>query len=537
MSALVAVATAASAQTDPASVERTIPKFEAKPTERQPRVATPAAPQQESARVTGTFVLGAVNIEGATVFSSAELARSFEPYLASQVSQAELDKIVADITSRYRRAGYLLSYAVLPEQSVQSGIVNIRVVEGYIGEFHIEGDRRSSTAIRPVAERLKADRPLRTATLERTLGLARDIPGVVVSDARLTRSAGDPARHELTIVVGADRLRGLVYTDNRGTIDGARIRGYSSLSAASLAVPGDQLQLDLFSIPSDDFSFYYGQLKAAVPLNSDGLRFAASASRGDQLQRLDGPNQRGKSRQLIADLAYPFLKSRALSLVGHAAFSDWKSEERRAGTTIQHDRLQVARVWAEVVRASRTRIDGRFGISQGLDLGSATERGDPLASRPFGRSKFTKFNADVQVAAPMAERVQLRLDGSAQFSTRSLLAPEEFALGGSRIGRAYDFNVVTGDHGIGGMLELSYRLGDVKGGPKALELFAYADGGGAFRKHSSPGLPKERWLAGTGAGARFSLFGTVMSGEVGAPLKRVGEDREVRAFFSIAKGL
>ena len=159
MSALAAVSTAASAQTDPASVERTIPKFESKPTERQPRIATPAAPRQESANVAGTFILGAVNIEGATVFSATELARSFEPYLASQVGQAELDKIVADITDRYRRAGYLLSYAVLPEQSVQSGIVNIRVVEGYIGDVRLEGDRRSSTAVRPVAERLQSGSP------------------------------------------------------------------------------------------------------------------------------------------------------------------------------------------------------------------------------------------------------------------------------------------------------------------------------------------------------------------------------------------
>ena len=535
--ALVAVATAAGAQTDPASVERTIPKFEAEPAQRQERVAAPAPPRAEGAQIAGTFVLGAVNIEGATVFSSADLAASFEPYLASRVGQAELNKIVADITDRYRRAGYILSYAVLPEQSVQSGIVSIRVVEGYIGDVRIEGDARSAAAVRPVADRLRAERPLRTATLERALGLARNVPGVVIQDTRLSRSREDSARNELTIVVGADRLRGLAYSDNRGTIDGARMRGYSSLSAASLAIPGDQLQFDFFTIPSDDFRFLYGLLKGSAPIGSNGLRLAASASRGDQLQRLDGPNQHGKSRQLIADLSYPFLKSRAHSLVGHVSLGDWKSEERRAGHVIQRDRLRVARAWAEIARGARTRVDARLGVSQGLDLGSATEKGDPLASRPFGSAKFTKFNADVQVAAPLADRLQLRLDSSAQFSTKSLLAPEEFALGGSRIGRAFDFNAVTGDRGIGGMIELSYRIGDVKGGPKAVEFFTYADGGGAFRKRASPGLAKEQWLAGAGAGARFAILGMFISGEVGVPLKRVNDNREVRAFFSIARGL
>src|SRR6202008_3669100 len=123
-------------------------------------------------------------------------------------------------------------------------------------------------------------------------------------------------------------------------------------------------------------------------------------------------------------------------------------EERRAGSRFQRDRLQIARAWLELAHVSKTRIDGRFGISQGLDFGSATEPGDPLASRPRAGAHFTKFNADMQVARPLSYRLQLRLDASAQYSTKSLLAPEEFALGGSRIGRAFDFNEVTGDHGV-----------------------------------------------------------------------------------------
>ena len=188
--------------------------------------------------------------------------------------------------------------------------------------------------------------------------------------------------------------------------------------------------------------------------------------------------------------------------MARASLSDWKSEEKRGGSLIQRDRLQVARGWIEFSRTSKTRIDGRLGISRGLDFGSVTESGDPLASRPFASSKFTKFNADLQIATALSERVVLRVDTSGQYSTKPLLAPEEFAIGGSRIGRAFDFNELTGDHGIGGMAEISYRVG-----PKSLELFAFADGGGAFRKRPSPGFPKEQWLASGGVGARFSALG------------------------------
>ena len=57
-----------------------------------------------------------------------------------------------------------------------------------------------------------------------------------------------------------------------------------------------------------------------------------------------------------------------------------------------------------------------------------TRPGDPLASRPFGSPTFTKLNADIQYVTPVKDRFFLRLDGSAQFSTKSLLIAEELLL-------------------------------------------------------------------------------------------------------------
>jgi hemolysin activation/secretion protein len=535
--ALLASSTAASAQIDPASVERTIPHFETKGPTRTAPVIAPPLPAQVSARIAGTFVLGAVNVQGATAFSSEELAKSFEPFLASRVGQAELNTIVASITDRYRRAGYLLSYAVLPEQSVASGIVTIRVVEGFVSRVQVEGDPLFAPAVRSIAERLRGDRPLRTSTLERVLSLIRETPGVTVKDASLRRSPADPGDNVLTIVISADRVRGVAFSDNRGTVPGARLRGYSSISAASLFVSGDETGVDLFAIPGGGFRYFYGQVKTSLPLGSNGLRFTASASRGDQRQQVAAVVQHGDARQFTGELAYPLAKSRALELSMHGSLTDWLSRERRPGQFVQRDRIDVARAWLQISRLSRSRLDARVGIAQGLDLGSATGSGDPLATRPFGTGKFTKINADVQINAPVAERLVLRLDSSAQWSTRSLLASEEFALGGARIGRAYDFNAVTGDSGFAGMAELSYRLGDLKGGPRNLNLFAYTDAGAAFRMHASPGLPDEQWLASVGAGTRFTLAGMTLSGELGVPLHRINAGRQVRAFVSIARTL
>jgi hemolysin activation/secretion protein len=523
---------AALAQADPASLEHTIPKFETNNARTVPKIAAPAARPPENARLEGTFILGAVNITGSTVFSSEELAKSFEPYLASRVGQAELNRIVTDITNRYRRAGYLLSYAVLPEQSVTSGIVNIRVVEGFISDVRIEGDTRSASAAKAAAVQLLEDRPLRNSRLERSLAIIRKIPGATLKDATLSRSVNDPRQHVLTIVLGGARVTGIVYSDNRGTIEGARARAYSSISAASVLTSGDQLQLDLFAIPSDEFRYWYGQAKASVPLNSNGLRLSVSASRGAQFGRTSGGNEHGNSRQFTGELIVAPVQSRTFELNGHLSLSDWLSKETMGGNLVQRDRLDVARFWLDLAHIAKNRVDVRFGVSQGLDLGSATRSGDQLATRPFGSAKFTKFNADIQMIAPLSNRIYLRADSMAQISTKPLLASEEFALGGSRIGRSQDFNAATGDSGLGAMAEMNYRLSNAKSGPKDLTLFFYADGGAAFRKRPSAGLPRHQWLAGIGTGARFTSFGIIWSGELGVPLHSPTKKEGVRLFVS-----
>jgi hemolysin activation/secretion protein len=119
-----------------------------------------------------------------------------------------------------------------------------------------------------------------------------------------------------------------------------------------------------------------------------------------------------------------------------------------------------------------------------------------------------------------------------QYSDRPLLSAEEFALGGNRIGRAFDFNAVTGDRGLGGGLEVSYRLTDSKRAPANLELFGFADGGTVFEAKSDVATDRHRSLASAGVGTRFTLAGTAFSAEAGVPVAARGQGKSLRLFLS-----
>lgn len=482
--------------------------------------------------VTGNFTLGAVHIERSTAFSQAELSPEFEPYLATDVDEAKLKEIAARITERYRDAGYLLSYAIVPPQSVRSGMVRIDVLEGRVASIEVEGAGSAMAAIEATAASILNDVPLRTATLERTIGLIRDLPGIAVVDVRLARSAEDATRHSLKILVKRNRAQTLAYSDNRGTQTGARMRYYSSATLSSLATTGDELRFDLFAIPGSRFRYVYGQATASIPLGRDGLRLTAAASVGDQFQRPAADRIDGRSTNIAAELTYPVLRSRALTMVGKLSVNDWRSAGDQDQLRKQKDRLRVARVGFDLSNESRTRLDAEFLVSRGLGFDGMTRVGDPLASRPDASGRFTKLAFTAQVARPIADKVTVKLAMAGQYSDRPLLSVEEFSLGGSRFGRAFDFNEITGDRGFAAEVEGAYRLGNLDRGPQRIELFGYVDGGKAFQA-GPPSGNEGRSLMSVGLGTRFSVRGISFSAEAGVPVKASGGGNSVRGFFSV----
>ena len=525
----------ATAQTmlEPAAIERTIPgQHPAAPDAPSVSVQMREVPVQSLSA--GRFTLGAVNIDGATVFSKKELSAYFEALLASEVDASKLTEMANRITDRYRQTGYLLSYATVPTQDVQAGMVRLSIVEGRIGNVIVKGAGADQLALEAITAPLLADTPLRAATLERTIGLVRDFPGLMVTDVTLARSAEDSALYDLKITVARDRARGFTYMDNRGSDQIGRMRFFSSASLSSVAIQGDQLRLDLFGMPGSRFRYVYGQLHASVPLGPSGLRLAFAASKGDhQLRTVDRAD--GDSTNLSAQLSYPVRRSRALTIVGKISMNDWRSSSEEDHVLKLRDRLRVARIGVEFSNESKTRFQGEFSLARGLGFGGMTRVGDPLASRADASGQFTKAAINVQVARPLSGKVSLKTVFAGQYSDRPLLSSEEFSLGGTRIGRAFSFNAFTGDRGLGGGAEVSYRLSDSKRGISSVELFGFVDGGLVFEARSTAVTDRRRGLTSAGMGARFRLASIAFSAEAGIPLAADGQRKSVGLFFSTSR--
>ena len=174
---------------------------------------------------TEPFTLSGVIIEGATVFAPADLTNTYEGYLLKRVGDPEIAAILKAISQRYQEAGYFLSRALVPAQDFVNGIIRIRVVEGYVAKFTVAGDYPHTELLDRYARPMLTERPARLGTVERTLLLMSDLPGLTL-EPTLKPVREESGEYALTIDTEYRPVSAFARLDNRGTPDVGRLQGW-----------------------------------------------------------------------------------------------------------------------------------------------------------------------------------------------------------------------------------------------------------------------------------------------------------------------
>ncbi len=129
---------AQSKSADPARIQERIDR----PQPKQPDIGAPKKDALQSTPdgdVQGTdkveaFALAGVTFTNHTVFTAADFAPYYEPYLATTIGLDEVKLIAESVTDHYRTRGYFLARAIVEPQSLAFGVLTIRLVEGQLQE-------------------------------------------------------------------------------------------------------------------------------------------------------------------------------------------------------------------------------------------------------------------------------------------------------------------------------------------------------------------------------------------------------------------
>lgn len=449
-----------------------------------------------------------IQVDGATVFTPAQLREQTDTYLGREISGSDIFGLAQALTAYYRNAGYFLSLVIVPPQTLTDGRLTLRVIEGYVHEVYIEGDERVRKELAAIGEEIKSIRPLRAEVLERYLLIANEFPG---TQLRSVLTPSDvPGAADLTLIAKIKNVEGFASIDNFGTRYLGPNQAMVGVSANQLLGVNDQWRY--IGVGTGDTEMAYHQLAYSQTLNHEGLKVGVTVSQartqpGDSLK---ANNILGRSEGVSLSLGYPLLRTRNQSLLSRLVYDVTDIDGSSGGTRTTEDRIRVLRAGLSWLLLDRW--DGQntleLDVSQGV---GGTTKSDPLKSRAGADSMFSKLTFDYTRVQPLSARWAITLGVLGQWTGDTpLLSSEQLALGGRRIGRAYESAELVGDRGLALRLEPRYQASSTLSWLPAYQLLGFYEIGEVTQVVvQSAGTPATQSLASAGVGARLFMAGNL----------------------------
>jgi hemolysin activation/secretion protein len=446
-------------------------------------------------------------ITGNTVFSDAELAQIAAPYENREITSSELEELRRRLTLHYVNRGYINSGAVIPDQRIAEGTVEIRIIEGRLQRIEVDGTQHFRKEYFSDRIARHAGPPLNVTELERELQLRLRDPLVASINAQL--APGDrPGEAVLrTRVTEAPRYDVGATLDNKLS---------PSLGEAALTLHGAMRNLIGYGdVLSADFGMAEGirpdlKLRYRTPFTardtSAGVYYERSKSEIVQ-SPFDLLEIRSEIETVGAQVSHPVYRTLNWELALAAAL------ERRQSETFLLDEpfsfspgvdngksvVSVARLSQELVHRARDHvIAARSTFSLGLDAFDSTIHDDAPDSR------FVAWLGQLQWVRRFGARGhQVHFRANAQLTDDSLLPLEQFSVGGLDSVRGFRTNQLVRDYGYTASLEYRLPVFANPTGWRNLQLAAFVDTGAA--KNRGVPNPEPSRLTGIGLGLVWSL--------------------------------
>lgn len=496
-----------------------------------------APPPERAGKV--KFVLTGIVFEGASVIRTDDLKPLYESLIGKEITLLDVYQVRDAITAKLRNDGYILSQAAIPAQTVKGGLVRIVILEGAINNIRFEGQYADRFGLlRRYADKIMASRPLLGEDLERYVLLMDDLPGVKVKTV-LQPTAGSTVGSDLVVILERKRLDASVTVDNRGTRSVGPLQIDHSVAFNDLAGVFEKTAVRGIITPEPD-ELRFLDLTHSEQIDAEGSTFTVGVRRSWSLpaDNLRPFKLKSMNSTLRFGVAHPLIRSRAETLRVDAAFDYRNSRTNSLGARLNEDRLRVVSYGLayDVSDGFQGSNLFNFRFSHGLDVLHSTVTGTNNMTRADGRSDFAKVTFSYMHLQPLPAGFGLSFGGDGQWSADQLLSSEEFGIGGSQYGRAFDSSELTGDRGLAGKIELSYTPNLELPGLTTLQLYAFTDIGGVNNYEDGP---RHGWqtLASAGGGIRFGITDYVSATlELAKPFLRntnAANDHDERGFFSL----
>jgi len=376
------------------------------------------------------------------IFKPEEIMVLSSELVAREVTINEIYEFIEKITAICQEKGFLTSFAYLPPQKFEEGVIKIAIFQGKIGNVTVKGNKWARTNY--VTKNLLGINPEEQG-LFNVNHLREGLDNINSRDylkGSITLERGEkPETTDISVDI-KDRIPlGLdVSWNNHGRELIGRQRAGISVTHDNLTGYGDSLTSG--TILANGTFGTNAQYRLPIGSKGDELSFLYSHSRvkldGDLYRSYD---IRGNSSLYSMGIVHPLYKKRNLRINSEISY-DFKNSETTARQPqfqmLDNYELQVLRTSINITKQDSS---GRWHF-------------DNFVSCGLSNDNFVKFNSSlVRIhRLPFGSMGIFRLSG--QYSPVSLVASEQFQVGGVSTVRGFKEGFLLGDNGYNVSLQV-----------------------------------------------------------------------------------
>ena len=497
---------AVSGTVDPSQV---LPPREPQSNPINPPVRPPESATPSPADVEPRFVLTEARFDGANSVPEARLEPAWNGFRGKPVSLRDLRTIARRAEAIYTAAGYPFVAIVVTPQSVNGGVVHLKVVEGHISTLTVlakdpAARRQATAAFSPLVDR----QPLSLGDVDAAYQQAKQVPGLAVAGA--LRRGDVPGGMDLVVQARRETWRlyanvNNLYPDTTGPWGALLGLDYFGDSAW-----GDQTSGQFYSSLSSGRQ-YVLRLSHLRRLNAGGttlslLGLFAWADPKGVVAPLDIASDVQVGR--IA-LSQPLWRRDQFKLDAEAAFEVDDQRTRIFKTlALSNDKLQI--LSGSLTGDWRPTMGGHANLAveirKGVNVAGASRPGDANLSRPGADPQALVTQLRFSGETPAFYKVTLAGRVEGQLASHALTAPDQYAIGNLTIGRGYQPGAAFGDSALAGSAEV--RFGPFPLGSRfQVAPFAFYDAARLWTL--TPGAHSRHSISSYGGGLRLDVPGVM----------------------------
>ncbi|GAB6848584.1 POTRA domain-containing protein [Paraburkholderia kururiensis] len=484
-------------------------------------------------------------VEGVKSIPFDDVAKRFTPLVNHDITIGELIEVANGVTKLYQERGYALSFAFVPAQTFENGVVRVTVVEGYVSEVKVTGKPGNVEGkIRAIAEHIRADRPLRLATFERYINVLGLLPGVkVAANVPPPQNTDGATALELKVDRKPVDLSTGIDFNHPG------VQGLVTATENGLTSLGEQLSVSALLPKGRDHQTYIAA-HGAVPVGSDGLiaKIDASHYRGNPVDNPGLPSYVERTvinEKLGGSLAYPLLLSNTRSVVGTVSAYASHDEDRYHNTLNDaqyglRSQVRVLQLQADYTGVQTGQVrKASINVAKAFDILGASKSVDTnlpgfVQQNPVSL-QFVRTGASFSQTNEWPFKIGTAISATGQYSPDTLPTSEQISFGAQRFAQGYEPGEASGDSGWAVSFEINRAFTPGFTYLRTITPYVSFD---TARVYLHAGTPQPSRLASVAFGFRisdakyYSLDLSVAKAVGDAPVESASRSPRINATFS-----